>query len=224
MLRKICSAALHQRAALLFHDPQAQISDARGRIYTSVHAWIQDTHPRLLSIFRDVDAESVAALALELGNVTLVLDEMDEAFRDKRYASPNSSVRRLIHYGRHHRVCLMGAFRRTPNVSEDLVSQCDRALLFRMSPSCPQDILTVRQRFGDPCADAVQTLDFGQFVCWQDSDNHASPASAAALVDQVVRELPKQRSGGQAAPPAPPSPFSPAPVRPSGGWLPQFWS
>jgi hypothetical protein len=222
LLRKICSHALGQKAALFFHDPLAQISPAGGRIYTSAHQWARDPRPLHLSIFRDVDTETVARLALSVGDVTLVLDEMDEGFRDKRYASPDSALRRIIHYGRHHRVCLLGAFRRTPNVSEDLVSQCDRAFLFHTPSSCPHDLITIRQRFGEGVADAVQRLDFGQCLMWSD-DGKDPPASLQSAVGAIVGELPKRRGPAGAEPPRPPRGAS-APPPPRTSWLPEFFS
>jgi hypothetical protein len=171
LLRKISSQALRQKCVIFYHDPQCQISDHAGRVYESIGAWVADTAPARLSIFRGVDAESVAELALAARDVTLVLDEMDEAFSNKRFhAGPDkSAIRRVIHYGRHHRVSLMGGFRRTANVSEDVLSQCDRVFLFRGTTACPSDTEALLKRFGKPTAQLVQQLKFGQFTMWMDA-------------------------------------------------------
>lgn len=131
-----------------------------------------DTRPPYLSIFRgEVDPEDIAALALKVGRVTCVFDELDQAFANKAFitGARQSSIRRIIHEGRHSGVSLMGGFRRTANVSEDLVSQCDYVLLFRTNPTSPGDLEAIEKRFGLSYAAAVQHLAMGQFVVWSDT-------------------------------------------------------
>jgi hypothetical protein len=177
LLRKICWRALQQRAVILFHDPQCNLNDAAGKVYAPradgmhpVSQFAADTDPAYCNIFRGCEAEDVAALALKLGRCTLVLDEMDQVFSHKGYiAGADSAVRKIIHEGRHYGVCLMGTFRRTASVSEDLVSQCDYVFLFRTTATAPQDIVTIRQRFGEAFANVVPTLDVGKFVIWTDA-------------------------------------------------------
>jgi len=137
-----------------------------GRVYTSAAAYMRDPRPMGLSVFRGVDVEDVARLALDVRDVTLVVDEMDRACENKRWHSP--SVKRIVHEGRHFRCGLFGTFRRTANVSEDLLSQVDFAFLFRTSQTSPYDLLTIKQRFGERYALEVQTLGFGEFVVWSD--------------------------------------------------------
>ena len=136
-------------------------------MYTSAAQWAADPQPAFLSVFRECDVEEVAALALRVRNVTLVVDELDRACALKRWTAP--SVARIVHEGRHFRVSLMGTFRRTSNVSEDLLSQVDYAFLFRQSGASPSDLQTLRQRFGDAIAHQVEALDDGQFTVWRDS-------------------------------------------------------
>jgi DNA helicase HerA-like ATPase len=95
---------------------------------------------------------------------------MDQVFSQKGYvAGKDSAVRKIIHEGRHYGVSLMGTFRRTSNVAEDLISQCDHVFLFRTTPTCPQDLVTIRQRFGEPYAAAVSSLDVRKFLHWTDA-------------------------------------------------------
>lgn len=121
--------------------------------------------PRLC-IYRGCDVEDVAALALELHDVTLVVDELDRACSGKTWRAP--SVRRIVHEGRHERVDLWGSFRSTRNVHEDLVGQCDAALLFRQTEAGYYDLQTLKLRFGPAMAEAVQRLEPMHFVMWAD--------------------------------------------------------
>lgn len=150
---------------LLWHDPAGQVTG--GKVYHSVAEFLADPELGYLSIFRNVEVEAVAQLALRMGDVTLVLDEMDRACTDKDWTAP--SVKTIVMEGRHYRVCLWGSFRRTRNVPEDLVSQTDYAFLFRTTSAAPGDIITIRQRFGPAFAQVVQTQPPFAFAIWQDA-------------------------------------------------------
>lgn len=123
------------------------------------------TVPGVTVIRRD-DADRVARLALELRDVTLVLDELDMVCGGKRWLS--DATREIVHYGRHLRISLMGGFRRTQNVHEDLISQCDAAFIFRHSESAPRDVSALADRFGQDYADRAMTLEPMQFLVWRD--------------------------------------------------------
>lgn len=135
-------------------------------MYSSIDEWVSDPKPSWLSVFREVELESVAALALKVRGITLVADELDRACSGKRWLSP--STQRIVHEGRHFRVSLMGGFRRTANVSEDLLSQVDYAFLFRLSGASPADVDTVKRRFGEGYAAAAMDLKPGEIVLWTD--------------------------------------------------------
>jgi len=167
LIRKLVCRLTAQRRATFFHDPQEQVSTANvGRVYTSIGQWRADARPTYLSVFREVELEEVAALALQVRDVTLAADELDRATNGKSWLSP--STKRIVHEGRHYRVSLLGAFRRTANVSEDMLSQTDYAALFHTSAGSPYDLQAIGKRFGPAYAEAVTTLENGQFVVWSD--------------------------------------------------------
>lgn len=163
LLRKLVWAVLQEHRApkplVFFHDPQAQI---RGDVFTSTQAWRSSATVPALSVFRGVDVEDLAQLARDVGDVTLVLDELDLVSNDKRWAAP--TVKQLVHYGRHYRVSLFGGFRRTQNVPEDILSQADHIFLFKHEQRAVYDLRAVAARFGDSYAALVQRLEPGQFV------------------------------------------------------------
>jgi len=152
----------------LYHDPACQLSVAPGQIFTSTEEARANKALPPLSVFRGCGVDDVAKLAIDIRqHVTLVVDEMDRACRDKRWISEN--VRRVVHEGRHHQVDLFGTFRSTRNVSEDLISQCDFVFLHRHNSSAIYDVQTVERRFGPSFASAAQRMDPMQFVIWEDA-------------------------------------------------------
>lgn len=166
-MRKLAARAHRAKRAIFYHDPQAQIDDSSGRVFTSSAEWAADPQPPYLSVFRECEVEEVARLALRVRGVTVVVDEMDRGFDGKRWVS--KSLRRIVHEGRHFRVSLFGTFRRTANVSEDILSQADYVFLFKTSASSPYDLQTIEKRFGNGIAERVQHLDAHQFVVWNDA-------------------------------------------------------
>lgn len=167
--RKLIHRRLVERpkSIVFWNDPACQIRG--GRVFTSIdearRVFSATGAPRL-SLFRGVDVNDLAELARDVHDVTLVLDEMDRACKGKTWTAP--AVRHLVHEGRHERVDLFGTFRRTANVSEDLLAACDFAFLFRHSEASPYDLQTIRMRFGETYEAAVRTLEPGRFVIWAD--------------------------------------------------------
>lgn len=169
LLRKLVHRRLeaHARAIVFWSDSGAQVRG--GRLFTSIgdaRAFIAAHGAPRLSIFRGVDVNAIAELAARVHDVTLVLDEMDRACQNKKWTAP--AVRHLVHEGRHERVDLFGGFRRTANVSEDLLAMADHVFLFRHSEASPYDVQAVRMRFGDRYGDLVTQLEPMRFVHWAD--------------------------------------------------------
>lgn len=131
-------------------------------MFSSTGDWRASPTIPPLSVFRGVEVEDLAQLARDVGDVTLVLDELDLVSQDKRWTAP--TVRQLVHYGRHYRVNLLGGFRRTANVPEDILSQADHVFLFKHEQRAIYDVRTIRDRFGQVYADAVVQLQPMQFV------------------------------------------------------------
>jgi len=149
----------------LFHDPNEGLKTS-DNLFTSINAWKERAKLPILSVFRGVDVEKIGQAALLLGNCTVVLDEFDRAAFNKKWVSP--SIRHIVHEGRHRRVNLMGTFRRTANVPEDLLSQADVVFLLKHSAQSPYDLMAIDRRFGPKYAQIVQGLGFGEFIIAQD--------------------------------------------------------
>ena len=130
-------------------------------------AWIRDHNsvPRLIVIRQDT-ADRVAQLAVRLKDITVVFDELDQLCAGKRWQSV--AAREIVHYGRHLRIGVLGSFRRTQNVHEDLLSSADAVFLFRHSDGSVRDVDAVKDRFGERYAEIVTRLEDKQFVVWRD--------------------------------------------------------
>ncbi|MCK4958714.1 MAG: hypothetical protein KAT00_04930 [Planctomycetes bacterium] len=151
---------------MFWHDPGAQI--AQGVVLTVDEArvhWSAGSLPQFC-VFRGEGVEAVAQLAVEVGDLTLCIDELDQACREKRWLSPTTQA--ITQYSRHYRVDLFGSFRATRNVSEDLLAQSDYVFLLRHNPSSIYDIRTIEARFGEHYANIVANLEPKHFVIWSD--------------------------------------------------------
>lgn len=168
LLRKLAYHRLRQTRSLIWwHDPGCQVK--AGKIFESIEQ-ARETFAKIgvprLCVFRDIDVEALASLAISVKDLTLVIDEMDLACSGKKWIAP--SVERIVHYGRHLRCDLFGTFRSTRNVSEDLLNAVDYAFLFRHNAASEYDIHTIRRRFGISYSSAVTQLQPLQFVIWSD--------------------------------------------------------
>lgn len=155
------------RHTVFFDDSGCQVRG--GVVFTSAAQAAKHIAARgvpRLAVFRGVDVDDIAQLALRVHDVTLVLDELDRACNGKAFSS--EAVKRIVHYGRHERVDLWGTFRSTRNVSEDLLNAADRIFLLHHSAACYPDIDAIRRRFGPQIADAVTRLEPWRFVAWSD--------------------------------------------------------
>lgn len=155
------------QSTTFYHDPGCQVrggvqfdSDRQALAHFERYGL-----PRL-AVFRGVELESVARLALAVHDVALVADELDRACHGKTWVAP--SVRRIVHEGRHERVDLFGTFRSTRNVNEDLLGQADYSFLLRHTVGSPYDLQTIRQRYGAGAVAAVTALEPMHFIAWRD--------------------------------------------------------
>lgn len=118
-------------------------------------------------MFRFIDdVDELGQLALETGNCTLILDEIDRAFESKRWAAPH--VRKIVHEGRHPRVNLWGGARRIGDLGEDIIAQASRIYLFRHSPQAVYDLQRIERSLGPQYAAFAQQAQFGEFVIYED--------------------------------------------------------
>lgn len=101
-------------------------------------------------VFRNVSPERVVGLAVDIGNVTYVNDEVDRIGRTQGWL--DSPLRKVVHEGRHlenaqgeHcQVNLIGACRRPANLHTDLTELADQVYLFRL-----RGLNTRKRLFGD---------------------------------------------------------------------------
>lgn len=162
-------------------DPQGTLAVPAAHVFASIERWRASKNVPVLSVFRGVHPNHIAKLACEVKDVTLVLDEIDLACHDKKWAqSPELStpecvdgdwVKRVVHYGRHLRVSLWGSCRRLQNVPEDLISQADIVNIFRVSRKAVYDLQAIKTRFGEDAARQATTLALGEFLAFDDDDD-----------------------------------------------------
>ena len=172
LIRKL--AYLRLRSGLtpliLYHDPGAQIDHRRGALFTSVEDaeayWRANKALPGLSVFRDVDVDELCLLAMQIKDVTLVIDELDRVCKGKHWESP--AAKRIVHEGRHKRVDLFGTFRSTRNVNEDIIGQSDYIFLFRHGGGAYYDLQTVDLRLGPQWAQIARSLAPKHFAVWSD--------------------------------------------------------
>lgn len=101
-------------------------------------AEIDDWPPNGVWVFQRCTSEDIAKLALHVGNVTYVDDEIDTAAR--REGWDKSSLRRIAHEGRHilnavGDVChchIIGACRRPQNLHTDVADMVAEVYVFRI--------------------------------------------------------------------------------------------
>lgn len=157
--------------SVLWHDPAAQITHPNALLVDTVSQGVERIRalkglPRLVIVRRDT-ADNVARMALKLGRVTVVFDELDQVCRGKSWLS--DAAREIVHYGRHSQIALLGCFRRTANVHEDILSQAHAAFIFRHSEASKPDCDALRGRFGDDVALAATQLEPMRFLVWRDA-------------------------------------------------------
>lgn len=129
-------------------------------------------HPERVLILsgRDYSAEEAAAAAIEEarehGGAALVADEIDRAVPNHPGGLPErSALREVVHYGRHCRVALWGAFRRPTSVHQDLLALADVLFIGRMASE--GDIDRIRRAVGAttfPKVEVIRALPRGEFL------------------------------------------------------------
>ncbi len=154
--------------SVLVHDPAEQWRGGRAfNRADDVRAYIERTgkRPRLIRVRFDT-ASAVCKLAWDLGCITLVLDEMDTLCTNKAWSGEDEvpefscgAGRAIVHYGRHRNVDLIGSFRSTRGVNEDIPGFARFIFVFRHDDKGMADVDLLRRRFGDDFAEAAVRLD-----------------------------------------------------------------
>lgn len=111
-------------------------------------------------IFRgEVEFDSIFATACEMQNVVVVFDEIDMV------CSPygiDDNLNRIIQYGRHLNVGLIGASRRPANVHRNLTSQAMEIICFNIQE--PRDLKYIADFCGENIANNLPNLKVGEFM------------------------------------------------------------
>lgn len=163
----LCSAVVH--------DPNEQWSG--GAVFGTVaevraHIRAKGSIPRLVLVRRDTP-HRVCRLAWDIGDTTCVVDELDTVCTAKAWSKKEEipefecgAARALAHYGRHRNVDLLGSFRFTRNVNEDIPGLADFVVLMRHSEGGLFDVRLLAQRFGEAYAEQVTQLDDHECIVW----------------------------------------------------------
>jgi len=88
-------------------------------------------------------AEVAFKYALDVGSLCLFVDEIDNYFSPH---NPNPDLLRIIRYGRHFNLSLVGISQRPASVCKDLIAQADYKVIFRASE--PNDLAYIRKWAG----------------------------------------------------------------------------
>lgn len=102
----------------------------------------------------DEDFEFLFLTIFEIGNLLLVLEECED------YISPDNrstSFLRLVKYGRHSNVRLLGIARRASELSRNFRSQVDKVTSFKQTDDMD---LKVMEKFGLTGLDKLEKLDY----------------------------------------------------------------
>lgn len=151
---------------MLVHDRENQwiggeafatVADVRKRLAD------RGSLPRLVRVTRD-EAWRVCQLAMDLGTVTCIFDELDMLCSQKKWK--HEIAHEAFHYGRHRQVDIWGAFRATRNVHEDIPLLVDFVFLFRHSPIATSDLIRVKQRWGEMVRDELVKMSDHECLIW----------------------------------------------------------
>jgi hypothetical protein len=123
------------------HPPPLRLIDGPEEFEAFASEALEGELPPGVFTFRRVEPDAVVELAIAIGDVTYVNDEIDLIARAKGWL--DSPLRAIVHMGRHlenvhgeHcQVHLMGACRRPQNLHTDLTDLADQVYVFRLRGS-----------------------------------------------------------------------------------------
>lgn len=116
-----------------------------------------------LHIYRsnEWELEEVCEIALELGDCTVVADEIDQAVNVHEGLKKGSAIHAIVNYGRHHRVGLIWAARRCPEVPRGLTANTGHLFVYRTDE--PTDLEWLKKKAGSAVADRAAQLEPGDW-------------------------------------------------------------
>jgi len=143
----LAKAVTDKESRLIVFD-HANLEYTKGLIFTSLNEWLyyqetwRDENFRHILRFIDDDEISAAcAFVWELGNCTLLCEEVDEL------CSPSwidESLKKIVKRGRHHHIALVAVSRRLPEVSRLLSSQANCIITFKQAEGIDLSALKLR--------------------------------------------------------------------------------
>lgn len=122
-------------------------------------------------IIDDVDAMSLLAVAFEIPDILIVLEEAS------LYTSPHElpdEIAKILRYGRKRGVSMIVIARRPSEISRELTAQSDVLITFRQEE--PRDVEYLRARLGD--ADAERAQHLAQYHVVIGGDRSLAPLAA----------------------------------------------
>jgi len=126
----------------------------------------------------DQTAIDAIRLAYGVGNCVLVVDEID-LYGDVR--SPDESLLKVIRYGRHRGVSLIGVSQRPANVVRDLTAQSDILIMFHTTEN--RDVLYLADRIGSDNAERLRSIPQFSYLVYSAQDGGIIPASLSSILN-----------------------------------------
>lgn len=118
-------------------------------------------HPEHIGWDPEEDLEFTCELAYALGNLTLIIEEIDWYCRTQKIPE---KVREAISYGRHRNLDMIVTARRAADFSRLISSQASDFVVFGMIE--PRDVDWVCQATGEPGMAAIRDLPVGHYLHW----------------------------------------------------------
>lgn len=130
----------------------------------------------VLNPSNDDDALLAVEYAYGIGNVLLVIDEID-LYADVR--APQPLIMQIIRYGRHRAVSLIGISQRPANVVRDMTAQADYMIMFQSTEL--RDVAYLADRIGPTDAEQVRALPQFQYLVYSAFDGGIKPVTLSEL-------------------------------------------
>lgn len=111
-------------------------------------------------IFRgEIDYDEFFEMCYEVGNCIAVFDEIDNACNT---AFMSKSLNKIIQYGRHKNVGLIGSARRPSRVVRDLTANASSIIIYNIQE--PRDLKYIEEFCGEDFAEMAPWLDIGEYI------------------------------------------------------------
>lgn len=178
-LARQLSFAIARNGLVLVYDPVCQWPSRNRRTVRNLES--ADQWPPLVS-FCDDNVDAVCNLALEVGNCTLIVDELDLLCSPHSWKS--EAAQHVVRRGRHHRVGFIGTGQRFSNCHNDIIALAEKIVCF--DTQHPGDVDRIEKTLGPEYSEAMETLGRYEFVCWPDS---VAATSAIGSGKPTVRSL-----------------------------------